>query len=210
LEPVILERGEFIFYTNETVKYVYFPTSGIISITSCSEEGRSIEIASVGKEGMAGIDVLLGVDKAANESMVQIAGAGYRVRTEIIRSLYEESPALQKLLRRYIHALLVLISQTAVCNRLHLLDQRLIRWLLLCRDRIESNHLPLTQEFLSTMLGTNRPSVTQSAIALQNSGHIEYKRGKVSILNAPALEELACECYHAVKDEYDSYQNNQT
>jgi CRP-like cAMP-binding protein len=206
LEKVEFQHGQFLYRPDDKITYVYFPTSGMISITSCTEEGQSVEIGTVGKEGMAGIDVLMGVDSTPTESMVQIAGDGFRMKASTIKKLFKQDGELQNLLLRYIHAFLVQVSQTAVCNRLHLVEQRLARWLLISRDRVETNNLALTQEFLATMLSVNRPSVTVAAIALQSYGLIKYSRGKITILNPQALEDFTCECYHKVKVEYAFYQ----
>lgn len=202
LEPVTLSQWEFIHRPKETIEYVYFPNSGIISVTSFAEDGRGVEIGMVGKEGMVGMDVLLGVDLTPLESMVQISGEGFRVKTNIVRKEFKQCGTFQDLLLRYIHAFLVQISQTAVCNQLHTVEQKLVTRMMICRSRTESDSLPLTQDFIATMLGVNRPTVTLAAIKLQNEGLIEYKRGKINILNARGLESLACDCYQTVKTEY--------
>ena len=156
----------------------------------------------IGNEGMAGIDVVLGSDSTPYESMVQIPGAGFRVKTEVIREEFHKCGALQDLLLRYMRALLIQGVQGGACHRLHTVEQKLATWLLTCRDRTESDRLPLTQEFIAMMLGVQRPTVSLTAGNLQSAGVIEYGRGKINVLDARRLEEIACDCYRIIKAEY--------
>ncbi len=199
LEQVDLPRSSVIYRADEPIAYVYFPDRAMISIVTNTLDGQSVEAGIVGWEGMAGVEVLLGVDSTSNESMTQIPNGGIRINTKAIREEFSKGGALHDISLRYLHALMLQISQTALCNRLHSLEQRLSRWLLMCRDRTGTDEINLTQEFLSIMLGVNRPSVTLSAITLQSAGYIKYARGKIKILNVSGLEEFTCECYQAVK-----------
>jgi CRP-like cAMP-binding protein len=200
LEEIDLPRGKNIYRPDEPIKYVYFPNSSMISIVTNTSSGESIEAGIIGWEGISGIEVLMGVDSTPNnESMVQIANGAARIKTELIREEFSRGGALQKLALRYMHALLMQVSQTALCNRLHSLEQRLSRWLLMCRDRAGANEVRLTQEFLSIMLGVNRPTVSIAATTLQSAGYIKYSRGRITILDGPKLEKFTCECYSAVK-----------
>jgi len=208
LEPITLVHGKFIFHPEDPIDYVYFPTEGMISVTSFTEDGRSVEIGTVGKEGMAGIDVILGVDTTPHESMVQVPGEGFRMKTEALRREFKQCGVLHDMLLRYTHAFLVQVSQTSVCNRLHSVDDKLATWLMITRDRVQSDYLHLTQEFIATMLGVNRPTVTTAAYKLQGEGFIEYRRGKINIINPKGLEAVACACYQTVKQEYTSYIGN--
>jgi CRP-like cAMP-binding protein len=207
LEPVKLSLGDFIYHSEQAIEYVYFPSSGMISITSCTAEGHSVEIGAVGKEGMAGIDVLMNVDFSLNESIVQIPGDGFRMKKEFVRKEFKKGGAFQDLLMRYLHTFLVQASRGTVCNAIHTIEKRFAKWLLESRDRVESDQLDLTQEFIATMLGANRPSVSVVANALQAAGLIKYRRGKITILDSQGLEDTACECYEIVKREYELYRN---
>src|ERR1044072_8499212 len=148
---------------------------------------------------MAGIEVLMGVDATSSESMVQIPNGAIRIKTALIRKEFDRGGALNKLALRYMHALLMQVSQTALCNRLHSLEQRLSRWLLMCRDRSGTDDIRLTQEFLSIMLGVTRPTVSIAATTLRNAGYIKYSRGRITIVDGAKLEKFTCECFSAVK-----------
>jgi CRP-like cAMP-binding protein len=199
LEKVELERGQTIYLPDQPIKHVYFPNTSMISVVTNTSKGESIEAGVIGWEGIAGIEVLMGVDSTPSESMAQIPNGATRITTETIRREFDRGAAFHDLTLRYVHALMLQISQTALCNRLHSLEQRLARWLLMCRDRTETDEIRLTQEFLSIMLGVNRPSVTLAAITIQSGGYIKYSRGRIKILNRKGLEKIVCECYQAVK-----------
>lgn len=203
LETVKLALGDFIYRAEEPIKYVYFPSNAMISVIASTTEGQSAEIGLIGHEGMVGMDVLLGSNMTLHDNLVQHPNGALRLRTEIIREEFDKGGVLQKLLLRFTHLMIIQIGQTALCNRLHTVEERLSRWLLLCRDRAGTNHLKLTQEFLSIMLGTNRATVTMSAIALQSAGYIKYSRGNITITNSDGLKDFSCECYAIVKKEYD-------
>ncbi len=197
LEKVELPLGKIIYHPDDIIKYVYFPEHSMISIVSTTAEGESVEIGVVGREGMAGIDVLLGVDSTPHETMVQLADGCYRATTQAIRKEFNRNGAFHDSILRYFHAAMIQIAQTAVCNRVHQIEQRLARWLLLYHDRAATDTLLLTQEFLAMMLGANRPSVTVAAANLRASGFISYRRGKITILDRQGLEDFTCECYAA-------------
>jgi len=156
---------------------------------------------------MAGFNVSMGVDSMPSENIIQIADGALRMSTAAVRREFKQGGAFQDLLLRFMHALMCQIGQTTLCNRLHVNDERLSRWLLLCHDRSETNELKLTQEFLSIMLGAQRATVTMSAIALQNAGFIKYSRGIISIIDRKGLEDFTCDCYQSVKQVYDRFQN---
>ena len=203
LESVKLTHGQIISRPHEPITHVYFPNHAMISVVSNLAQGQSVEIGVVGREGMSGIDVLMGVDSTPNESMVQLPDGALRMQTAVIREEFKRGGALQDLLMRYTRTLLIQVSQSAVCNRLHSVVERLSRWLLMSQDRAESDDLPLTQEFIAMMLGTRRSGVTEAAIALQGDGYIRYWRGHITILDRPGLEDFTCECYAIIKAEFD-------
>ncbi len=178
----------------------------MVSVVAMTADGQCVESGVIGREGMAGINVLMGVDSMPNENIIVLADGALRLSTATIRREFKRGGALQDLLLRFMHALMIQIGQTTLCNRLHSTDVRLSRWLLLCHDRSETNELKLTQEFLSIMLGSQRASVAMSAIALQSAGFIKYSRGNITITDREGLEDFTCACYQAVKQEYDRFQ----
>jgi CRP-like cAMP-binding protein len=192
-----------LYRADEPIKHVYFTDNAMVSVLATTPDGQSAEVGVIGREGIVGVDVLLGVDSTSNENMVQLPDGALRIKTEVIREVFKRGGAFHDLSLRYIHALMMQISQTALCNRLHSVEQRLSRWLLMCHDRGKDDELTLTQEFLSLMLGVNRPTVTTSAVVLQGGGFIKYTRGKITILDREGLEDFTCDCYQAVKPEYD-------
>jgi CRP-like cAMP-binding protein len=204
LETVKLTRSQVLFHPDEKIKYVYFPESAMISVIATTPDGQAAEVGVIGREGIVGVDVLMGVDSTANECLVQLSGGALRIKTEIIKKEFKPGGTFHDVSLRYIHALMMQISQTALCNRLHSIEQRLSRWLLMCHDRSTSDVLALTQDSLAVMLGVNRPSLTLIAIALQESGFIKYSRGKITIYDRKGLEDVACDCYQVVKPEYDN------
>jgi CRP-like cAMP-binding protein len=204
LEPAEKCSNGFIFYdVGERMKHVYFLTRGMISLVAETSHGTSIEVGLVGREGMAGISAVLGVNHTPHRTMVQIPGAALQLEIDALRSEFGRGGVLHDLLLRYMHTMLLQISQTAVCNRLHRGEERLARWLLMSSDRSRSHALPLTQEFLALMLGTRRAGVTEAAIKLQGEGLIKYTRGNIQIKDRDGLEETACDCYKVIKAEFD-------
>jgi CRP-like cAMP-binding protein len=203
LEPVELSHGEIIYREGDKITHVYFLSDAMVSIISSTAEGHSVEVGVIGREGIAGIDVFLGVDNSYNVGLIQLPGEGLRIKTEFIREEFKRAGAFHDLTLRFLHALMFQISQTAVCNKLHMMEARLARWLLLCHDRSCTDKLPLTQDFLSIMLGVNRPSVTLAAVHLQSAGFINYKRGMITVTDREGLEDFTCDCYQRVKEDYD-------
>jgi len=203
LQVVDLPLEQVIHGYNEPTEYIYFPQQGIVSLVSIMANGATVEVGLVGKEGMVGMQALLGGNTMPNQAFAQIPGQATRIRTEHLQVEFDRGGALQKLLLRYVQALYTQVSQTAACNRLHMVEARLARWLLLVRYSLESDEIPLTQEYISQMLGTRRAGVTEAASDLQKAGLIRYRRGRITILDPADLEAVACECYQVVRDEFD-------
>jgi CRP-like cAMP-binding protein len=203
LEPVSLPLGTALYESGGAQGYVYFPTSSIVSLLYVLENGSSAEIAVTGCEGLVGIALFMGGETTPSRAVVQSAGHGYRLKAAVLKKEFENGGALQLLLLRYTQALITQMTQTAVCNRHHALDQQLCRWLLLSLDRLPANELAMTQELIANMLGVRREGVTEAAGKLQAAGLIEYSRGHITVLDRPGLEARVCECYAVVKNEYD-------
>lgn len=201
LESISLPIDVILYKSGDAIEYVYFPDDGVISLVTSMKNGTTIEVGLIGREGMVGIPVLLGDDIAFEKAIVQIAGSAMRMRSDVLKRDLKtnHSPLLTQLLL-YTRKLMKQVAQTAACNRLHTVEERLSRWLLMCHDRTESDELLLKQEFVSHMLGTRRASVGNAATKLQADGLIRYSRGRISILNRKGLEKIACECYQAVRD----------
>lgn len=202
LERVSLSLGQVLYEPGEMIEYVYFPKQAAVSLVSLLENGSTTEVGMVGKEGIVGYPVFLGGSSTTHRAIVQIAGTAVKINAKVLKTEFSRGGVLQKLLLLYIQALLTQISQTAVCNRHHSLEERLVRWLLTAQDCVPSKELCLTQEFIANMLGTRRPGVTVAAGRLQQAGIISYSRGKIIVLKREALEEAACECYGTVKREF--------
>jgi CRP-like cAMP-binding protein len=194
--------GQVLHKRGESIEYVYFPHRAIVSLISSPEEGSKVEVGLVGNEGVVGIPNILGDNIAATTAVVQLADSGMRIKASLLKTEFGRGGVLQSLLLRYTQALYALTLQNAACNRLHHLEERLARWLLLVCDRIELNELRLTQEFISEMLGVRRAGVTEAANSLQQAGLIRYHRGKITILNRQELEAASCSCYGIIKGEY--------
>jgi CRP-like cAMP-binding protein len=202
LEPIELNLGEVLYEPGTKMGYVYFPATAIVSLLYEMEDGSSAEIAIVGNEGVIGISIFMGGESTSSRAVVQSAGHGYRVKSNLLLEAFNRSEALMHLLLRYTQALITQMSQTAVCNRHHTLDQQLCRWLLLSLDRLPSNEVVMTLGLIANMLGVRREGVTEAACRLQKAGLIKYARGHITILDRPGLETRTCECYKVVKDEY--------
>ena len=203
LELVPLPLGHVLYESGRSLQHVYFPTDSIVSLLYVMENGASAEIAVVGNEGMVGVALFMGGETTPNRAVVQSAGHAYRLEGQLLKEEFNRSGPLQHLLLRYTQALLTQMAQTAVCNRHHTVDQQLCRWLLLSLDRLASNNLTMTQELIANMLGVRREGVTESAGKLQMNGIIEYRRGRITVLDRPKLEQASCECYSVVKREFD-------
>jgi CRP-like cAMP-binding protein len=198
LQFVNLPHHENLHEPGRKLKFAYFLNTGMISIILVGRDGKSVEIGVTGKEGFTPIPLAVGLKRSPHRAIVQVAGEGFRLSVAVLEKLLPSSPRFQATLNRYavVHGLQV--GQTAGCNRLHNLEQRLSRWLLLTQDRVDSGSLEITHDFLATMLGTDRPSVSLAANSLQKKGIIEYMYGGVKILNRKKLERSACECYDVI------------
>ncbi|MDP2418672.1 MAG: Crp/Fnr family transcriptional regulator [Hydrogenophaga sp.] len=203
LESVDLPLGMVLYESGTTMGHVYFPTSAIVSLLYVLENGASAEIAVVGYEGVVGISIFMGGGSTPSRAVVQSAGKGLRLRAAAMKDEFGRSSPVMHLLLRYTQALITQMTQTAVCNRHHSLDQQLCRWLLLSLDRLPGHNLVMTQELIANMLGVRREGVTEAALSLQKSGLISYARGHIKVLDRPGLELRTCECYQVVKTEYD-------
>ncbi|MGI9335535.1 MAG: Crp/Fnr family transcriptional regulator [Gammaproteobacteria bacterium] len=203
LEPVQLALGQVVYEAHEALSHVYFPTTAIVSLLYIMENGASAEMGVVGCDGVVGIAVFMGGDTTPNRAVVQNAGGALRLELNCFRDEFRRVGELHRLLLLYTQALLTQLSQTAVCNRLHSVEQQLCRCLLLSHDRLESNELVMTQEVIASMLGVRREGVSVAANRLQQAGLIRYKRGHITILDRAGLESRVCECYGVVKTECD-------
>ena len=200
LVPVDLAFGKVLYEPGKPIRDVYFPSESLVSLLTLVEGHMELEVGMVGREGMVGIPLALGIDNSPVRALVQGGGRALRMKTADFRREFGRSPPLQRELHRYVHALMTQISQTAGCNRFHVVQSRLARWLLMTRDRVRSGEFRMTQEFLSNMLGVRRVGVTEAASALQRRELIEYSRGNIKILDHAGLEEAACACYGKIKD----------
>ena len=203
LELIQMPLGEVLYESGGRLKYVYFPTTCIISLLYVMEDGASAEIAVVGNEGILGISLFMGGDTTPSRAIVQSAGFGYRLKAQLLKNEFNRAGPVMRLLLRYTQALITQMAQTAVCNRHHSVEQQLCRWLLLSLDRLTANELTMTQELIANMLGVRREGVTEAAGKLQRAGLIDYTRGHIKVLNRTALEGRCCECYQVVKTEFD-------
>jgi CRP-like cAMP-binding protein len=201
LEYIELPNHLVIHEAGQKLEFAYFPNRGLISLVVAMKDGKTAEAGVVGSEGFTGIPAAVGLSRSPLQTIVQISGDGFRIAVGALQKTLESAPHLQLLLHRYAVLQGMQVAQTAGCNRLHGLEQRLARWLLMTQDRVDSECLPITHDFLATMLGTNRSSVSVAAGILQREKSIEYTHGSVTIVNRKKLEESACECY-AVMREY--------
>jgi CRP-like cAMP-binding protein len=195
--------GQVMYEAGGTQTHVYFPTTAIVSLLYVLENRSSAEIAVVGNEGIVGVSLFMGGGSTPSRGVVQSAGKGYRLAAQIMKKEFDRAGPVLHLLLRYTQALITQMSQTAVCNRHHSLDQQLCRWLLLSLDRLQGNELLMTQELIGNMLGVRREGVTEGALKLQHAGLIRYARGHITVLDRQGLETRSCECYAVVKREYD-------
>jgi CRP-like cAMP-binding protein len=199
LQFVDLPHHFILHQPHQTVRFAHFPNAGLISLVVELKDRRTVEAGLLGNEGASGTPAILGLSRSPLREIVQIEGDAFRVRVSALRELLPSTPVLQATLNRYAAGLAMQVAQTAACNRLHKIEERLSRWLLIAQDRVDSGIVPITHDFLATMLGTDRPSVTVAAGVLQREGIIEYTRGFVRILNRKKLESFACECYALIK-----------
>ena len=203
LQLIPMKLGDVLYESGAELQYVYFPTTCIISLLYVMEDGASAEIAVVGNEGILGISLFMGGNTTPSRAIVQSAGHAFRLRADLLKHEFERYGPTMHLLLRYTQALITQMTQTAVCNRHHSVDQQLCRWLLLSLDRLASNELSMTQELIANMLGVRREGVTEAAGKLQDAGLIRYRRGQITVINRPGLEARVCECYQVVKKEFD-------
>jgi CRP-like cAMP-binding protein len=203
LEEIDLPLGKVLYEPGTKMRHVYFPSTAIVSLLYALENGSSAEIAIVGNEGVVGISIFMGGESTSSRAVVQSAGQGYRIKSSIFLEEFNRAGPVMHLLLRYTQALITQMSQTAVCNRHHTLDQQFCRWLLLSLDRLSTNKLIMTQELIANMLGVRREGVTEAALKVQKAGLIKYARGHISVLDRLGLENRTCECYQVVKSEYD-------
>lgn len=203
LEHVSFALGEVVYESGGQMDYIYFPTTAIVSLLYMMENGSSAEMGVAGNEGLVGIALFMGGNTVPNRAVVQSAGEALRMKAQVLQEEFARGGMFQRLLLRYTQALMTQMSQTAVCNRLHTVEQQLCRWLLLSRDRLNSDELVMTQELIANMLGVRREGVTVAARRLQEQGLISYVRGRITLLDRSGLEATVCECYQVVKDEYD-------
>jgi CRP-like cAMP-binding protein len=207
LRTVPLKLGETLYMPEQRIEYVYFVTRGVVSLLAALENGATVEAGVIGPEGMAGISVILGADSTPNQGLIQAEGEALRMSSEDVRTEFRKSGKLRDLLLRYTHTLFTQVAQTAACNRLHSIEQRLARWLLLTQDRVNSDEFVLTQDFLSRMLGVRRAGVSVAASTLKQAALIDYRRGTIIVRDRKGLEKYSCECYGIVRDEYDRYRS---
>ena len=203
MQFIEMPLGRVLYESGEPLHHLYFPTTSIVSLLYVMEDGSSAEIAVTGNEGLVGISLFMGGESTPSRAVVQSAGYGYRLKASMLKTEFALGGQLQYLALRFTQALITQMSQTAVCNRHHSVDQQLCRWLLMSIDRLRGNKLSMTQELIANMLGVRREGVTQAAGRLQAEGIIRYSRGTITVLDRPALEAHACECYSVVKKEYD-------
>ncbi|MDZ7967202.1 MAG: Crp/Fnr family transcriptional regulator [Nostoc sp. DedSLP03] len=202
LKLVSLPLGQILYRAAEPITHVYFPDKAMVSIVTTMEDGSTAEVGIVSNEGMVGMLVILGDNTTTTTALVQISGAAMQINADILTAEFNRGGAIQKLLLRYVQAVYSELAQGAACNRFHTLEERLARWLLTVSDRLESENFPLTQEFISQMLGVRRSGVTVAASTLSRAGMISYQRGHISILNREDLEATSCECHQVIQYEF--------
>lgn len=203
LEQVSLGMKEVLYEADRQIPYVFFPLNGVMSLVISMQDGRAVEVATIGNEGMVGTPVFLGADRSPTKAFAQVPGDALRMRTEWFKDEIENGGPLFVLVRQYTQAMINQISQSVACNHLHSVELRMSRWLLITHDRVGTDEFPLTHEFLAQMLGVRRPSVSVVAGILQKAGLISYHRGRITILDRKGLEAASCECYEVVREEYD-------
>jgi CRP-like cAMP-binding protein len=202
IELVRLRIGQVLHEPGDEMRYVYFPNHGVLSMLTVLDGGEAVEIATVGNEGMADLSVFLGLKVATSRLINQVPGEVLRLERPSFLKLVSQCPGLGAGLGLYMVAMFTLVSQSAACNRIHSLEERCARWILMTHDRVDVDTFPLTQEFLSTMLGVRRPSVTVAAGMLQKAGFIAYSRGNMTVVDRAALEASACECYQIITEQF--------
>jgi CRP-like cAMP-binding protein len=200
LEEVEMPQHKVFYEQGDKIEHAYFLNQGMVSLVVSVHDGRSVEVGITGAEGIVGAPLAFGFESAPMRAIMQISGRGLRIASSTLEDAIHRAPFLKALVERYVMMQQLQVAQLAACNRLHDMDQRLARWLLMCQDRIDSENLPLTHEFLAQMLGSGRPTVTIAAGVLERAGLIQNTRGSVKILNRKRLEDAACECYRAIQN----------
>jgi CRP-like cAMP-binding protein len=206
----VIKRGSFvqlalrdqIYESEQPIHDVYFPLDCVLSVVARMRDGSQIEIGTIGREGMSAFPLLMGASSTANVCYCQVRGGAIKIPATLFRELTEGDRALRQVLDRYLQAYVNMLGQLAACNRLHSVYERCARWLLMTRDRVETNQLPLTQEFLAMMLGTGRSGVAIAAATFQQAGFIKYSHGTITVLDRPGLENAACECYEVAREQF--------
>ena len=208
LEFMRLNVRHVLHEPGDSLRSVYFPNSGLVSILSVFPDGKCVEVGLVGREGFVGHPLVAGFRTANTRAIVQIAGSAFLVDADALTGMLKQSPVLERRLQECSQIMAMEVTQVAACNRLHEVNERLARWLLMCADRIDSNSVPLTQEFLAHMLGTRRSSVTVAAGILEVAGLITDSRGKIDIIDRPKLEKAACECYQIMRSQLEEWRRH--
>jgi CRP-like cAMP-binding protein len=203
LTTVDLRAKDRLTEPNRAIEAVYFPLDAVLSMAAIDRDGKAVEVGSVGCEGMTGLAVLLGAEQSTSRVLVQLAGQAERMYADVLQREARRNDAFGRLLHLYVQAFMTQIAQSTACNRLHAAEQRLARWLLICRDRVGRDEMRITQETMAVMLGVRRATVTEAASGLQREGLIRYRRGVVAIVDRPGLEAATCECYGIVREEFD-------
>ena len=201
LEHVRLALHEVLYEPGDEIAYLYFPTAGCVSMVHAARDG-TVEVGTIGFDGVVGTPVLLYGDSSATRALVQIEGEGYRIRVAALKRFVAASESTNRILLRFVLAYFNQVAQSVACNRLHSLEERCARWLLITHDRVDGDTFKLTQEFLSFMLGVHRPAVTLAAGVLQKAGYIHYSRGNITVTDRAGLESVSCSCYQATRDDY--------
>jgi CRP-like cAMP-binding protein len=204
LDPVELELRQVLYEPGQAIRAVLFPENGMISNIVLLEDGHSVEVGIIGREGLVGLPVVLGAERSSTQTLVQAGGSALRLRTAAVRAAFDRSAPLRAVLLRYVQAFHAQVTQSAACNAQHKVDERLARWLLIMHDRVGEDEFPVTHEFLALMLAARRPSISVAAGALQKAGAIRYTHGQMVVLDRGALEAAACECYGAVRDQFEN------
>ncbi|ANP45839.1 Crp/Fnr family transcriptional regulator [Candidatus Viadribacter manganicus] len=210
LHRIPLEYRQPLYAANKPIEFVYFIETGVGSLVNTMANGQASEVGTIGNEGIVGLPLVLGDDKAPTSVYIQVPGGGLKMTAALFRKELARSPSMQAVMLRYVHALFNQVAQSAACNHYHTLEQRCCRWLLMTHDRMQSNEFLLTQEFLAMMLGVQRTGVSRAAGALQHAGLITYTRGNVEILDRRGLKRRSCECYGVAKREFDRLLNEET
>lgn len=204
-QPVTMSHGEILLDTGDPIEYLYFPETLMVSVVTSTASGQLAEAGVIGWEGFAGVEALLGRPAAINRCLIQLPGTGTRIKIDRAKQEFERGGAFNHAVLAFARVLMVQMSQTVLCNRLHLAEQRLAKWFLMCHDRSDKDKMDITHEFAALMLGSSRVSVSQAASQIQERGLIEYKRGRVTVLDREELEKFSCECYQRIKSEYDLF-----